>query len=72
MSVSRHSCRFCSVLLDLFNVGHDLLCKYQDHTESVCSAVTCHLHIWQRDRGLLLATAVTRGWNRYRNKREKK
>ena len=33
-----------------------------------CLAVTCHLHFWQSDRDLLRATAVTRGWNRYRNK----
>ena len=33
----------------------------------VCLAVTCHLHFWQNDRGLLRATAVTRGWNGYRN-----
>ena len=33
-----------------------------------CLAVTCHLHFWQNDRGLLHATAVTRGWNGYRNK----
>ena len=33
-----------------------------------CSAVTCHLHFWQNDRILLRATAVTRGWNGYRNK----
>ena len=31
-------------------------------------AVTCHLHFWQHDQGLLRATAVTRGWNGYRNK----
>ena len=31
-------------------------------------AVTCHLHFWQNDRDLLRATAVTRGWNGYRNK----
>ena len=24
-----------------------------------CLAVTCHLHFWQNDRGLLRATAVT-------------
>ena len=30
----------------------------------VCLGVTCHLHFWQNDRGLLHATAVTRGWNR--------
>ena len=33
-------------------------------------AVTCHLHFWQHDRGLLRATAVTRGWNGYRNKNQ--
>ena len=33
-----------------------------------CLAVTCHLHYWQNDRHLLRATAVTRGWNEYRNK----
>ena len=33
-----------------------------------CLAVTCHLHFWQNDRELLRATAVTRGWNEYRNK----
>ena len=33
-----------------------------------CLAVTCHLHFWQNGRDLLRATAVTRGWNRYRNK----
>ena len=31
-------------------------------------AVTCHLHFWQNDRGLLCATAVAQGWNGYRNK----
>ena len=25
----------------------------------VCSGVTCHLHFWQNDRGLLRATTVT-------------
>ena len=34
-----------------------------------CLAVTsCHLHLWQNDRELLRATAVTRGWNGYGNK----
>ena len=42
----------------------------QSHVGCVraCSAVTCHLHFWQNDRDLLRATAVTRGWNGYRNK----
>ena len=29
----------------------------------VCSGVTCHLHFWLDDQGLLCATAITRGWN---------
>ena len=33
-----------------------------------CLAVTCHLYFWQNDRDLLCATAITHGWNRYRNK----
>ena len=33
-----------------------------------CLDVTCHLHFWQNDRDLLRVTAVTRGWNEYRNK----
>ena len=37
-----------------------------------CSAVTCHLHFWQNDQGLLHATAVTRGWNGYRNESAQK
>ena len=42
----------------------------QSHIRKVyaCLAVTCHLRFWQNDRGLLFATAVTRGWNGYRNK----
>ena len=41
----------------------------QSHIRKVyaCLAVTCHLHFWQNDRGLLRATAGTRGWNGYRN-----
>ena len=31
-----------------------------------CLSVTCRLHFWQNDRGLLRATAVTRGWNGHR------
>ena len=41
----------------------------QSHIRKVyaCLAVTCHLHFWKNDRDLLRATAVTRGWNGYRN-----
>ena len=31
-----------------------------------CLGVTCHLHFWQNDWGLLHATAVTWGWNGHR------
>ena len=42
----------------------------QSHIRKVyaCLDVTCHLHFCQNDRDLLPATAVTRGWNGYRNK----
>ena len=42
----------------------------QNHIHKVyaCLAVTCHLHFWQDVRDLLHATAVTRGWNGYRNR----
>ena len=33
----------------------------------VCLAVICHLHFWQNERDFLRVTAVTRGWNGYRN-----
>ena len=33
-----------------------------------CLAVTCHLHFWQNGWDILRATAVTRGWNGYRNR----
>ena len=38
------------------------------HKVHACLAVTCHLHFWQNDRDFLHATAVTQGWNGYRNK----
>ena len=41
----------------------------QSHIRKVytCLSVTYHLHFWQNDRDLLRATAVTLGWNGYRN-----
>ena len=38
----------------------------------MCLAVTCHLHFWQNDWGLLHATAVAQGWNGYQNKSQHK
>ena len=43
------------------------LCKVH-----ACLAATCHLHVWQNDRDVLHATAVTWGWNGYRNKTQHK
>ena len=42
----------------------------QSHIRKVhaCLAVTCYLHFWHNDQGLLHVSAVTRGWNGYRNK----
>ena len=42
----------------------------QSHIRKVyaCLAVIWHLHFWQNGRDLLRASAVTRGWNGYRNK----
>ena len=44
----------------------------QSHVRKVHAylAVTCYLHFWQNDRDLLRATAVTRGWSGYWNKRQ--
>ena len=46
----------------------------ENHKRKVhaCLTVTCHLHFWQNDRDLLRATAVTRGWNEYRNESAQK
>ena len=44
---------------------------HSDFVESMvytCLGVTCHQHFWQNDRGLLRATAVTRGVERIPNK----
>ena len=35
-----------------------------------CVRVCVCVHFWQNDRDLLLATAVTRGWNGYRSRSE--
>ena len=42
----------------------------QSHIRKVHAylTVTCPLHFWQNGQGLLHATVVTRGWNRYWNK----
>ena len=42
---------------------HHVTSLYAKHIHMVHAhlAVTCHLHFWQNDQGLLRATAVTRG-----------
>ena len=51
------------------------LCHFmQSHIRKVyaCLDVTSHLYFCLNDRGLLRATAVSRGWNGYRNKSAQK
>ena len=47
---------------------HVTSCKATLRKVYACFAVTCYLHFRQNDRNLLHATAVTWGWNRYRNR----
>jgi len=62
-------CHFGASSVDTIQPCIRLQCHFiQSHIVYVCLAVTCHLHFWQNDWDLLRATAVTRGWNRYRNK----
>ena len=64
-------CRFGASSLYAIQPCTSLQCHFiQSHIGRVYAslAVTCHLHFWQNDRGLLRATAVTRAWNGYRNK----
>ena len=64
-------CRFDGSSVYTIQPCTRLQCHFiQSHIGRVyaCLAVTCHLHFWQNDRDLLGATAVTRGWNGYRNK----
>ena len=45
-----------------------LTSKPHIHKVHVCLAATRHMHCWQNDWDVLRVTAVTRGWNGYRNK----
>ena len=56
------------VLCTPYNHAPCHLMQSHIHKVYACLAVTCRLHFWQNDRDLLRATAVTRGWNEYRNK----
>ena len=64
-------CRFSTSSVYTIQPCTRLQCHFiQSHIGRVyvCLAVTCHLHFWQNDWDLLRATAVTWGWNGYRNK----
>ena len=64
-------CRFGANSVYTIQPCTSLQCHFtESHIGRVyaCLAVTCHLHFWQKNWDLLRATAVTRGWNGYRNK----
>ena len=62
-------CRFGASSVYTIQPCARLQCHFiQSHIVYACLAITCHLHFWQNDRDLLRATAVTLGWNGYRNK----
>ena len=68
-------CRFGASSVYTIQPCTGLQCHFiQSHIGRVyvCLAVTCHLHFWQNVRDLLRATAVTRGWNGYRNKSQRR
>ena len=60
------------VLCTLYNHAPCHFMQSHIHKVYACLAVTCHLHFWQNDQDLLRATAVTRGWNGYRNKSQRR
>ena len=68
-----------SCMLTSFPAGlpHDTWTAKSAHSHFVgskvlaCLPVTCHLHFWQNDWGLLCATVGTQEWNRYLNKSQR-
>ena len=65
--VTWNYCHLGAFCVHYTTTHHITSCK-AIYVRCMCIAVTCHLHFWQNDWGLLRATAVTQGWNRYRNK----
>ena len=64
-------CRFGASSVYTIQPCTTLQCRFiQSYIRKVhaCLALTCHLHFWRNDRGLLHATAVTWGWNGHQNK----
>ena len=71
-------CTLFSVHCSLFYVHHTTMDTLQCHfirrhirRMHVCLGVTCHLHLWQNERDLLRATAITQQWNGYRNESQR-
>ena len=65
-------CSLTSCVWIRFRIGFRTM-PWQRHSQTIPTSldksfmrVTCHLHFWQKDRGLLCTTAVTRGWNGHR------
>ena len=56
---------FCVHHTTKHHVNHFMLSHVR--RVNVCLAVTCHLHFTQNGRNLLHSSAVTQGWNRYRD-----
>ena len=60
-------CSLMSCVWAHFPIGsHTMPGQQYSRLTPTSSGVTCYLHFWQNDWGLSRATAVTRGWNRYR------
>ena len=71
VGATRNCCRLGASYVYTIQPYTSLQCHFiQRHRGRVyvCLIVTCHRHFWQNDRDLLCSTAVTRGWNGYRNK----
>ena len=69
---SRNCCHLSTFCVHRTTMHH-ITSLHANHVPRVhaCLAITGHLHFWQNDHDFLHATAVTWGWNRYRNKSTK-
>ena len=65
---TRNCCHLGAFCVHHTTVHHVTSCKATYVRCMRVLALTCYLRYWQNDRDLLRATAVTRGWNGYRNK----
>ena len=60
------SCMWACFLIDSHTSWTAAYSNFDGSRVYVCLGVTCHLHCWQNDWGLLHAAAVTRGWKGHR------